>query len=79
MKTTVDISDALLKAAKRKARAQGVTLRSLIEDGLRQVLSEEGPAERFRLRRASFRGEGRAPEFEEWEAVRDLIYRDREV
>jgi hypothetical protein len=72
MKTTVEISDALLKAAKRHARARGVTLRTLLEEGLRRVLREQ-PAPRFRLRRASFRGDGSIGP-DGWDGVRDLIY-----
>jgi hypothetical protein len=74
MKTTVEISDALLKAAKRKARARGLTLRALIEEGLRRVLKDQESSGPFRLRRASFRGEGRSDETRSWEAVRELIY-----
>lgn len=40
VKTTVDVSDALLKRAKRRAKLQGRTLRALIEEGLRRVLDE---------------------------------------
>jgi len=38
MKTTVEISDALLEAAKAEAAQRGTTLRSLLEEGLRRVL-----------------------------------------
>ena len=74
MKTTIELSDALLKAAKRASRTRGSTLRALIEEGLRRVLrdSERQPA--FRLRRASFKGAGRDPDSNSWDAVRDLIY-----
>ena len=77
MKTTVEISDALLSAAKRSARARGLTLRELVEEGLRRVLREDAAPRVFRLRRASFNGQGRAADMPEWEAVRDLIYRGR--
>lgn len=39
MKTTVEIDDELLKAAKRAAVDEGTTLRSIIEDGLRNRLA----------------------------------------
>jgi hypothetical protein len=77
MKTTVEISDALLRAAKRSARARGLTLRELVEDGLRRVLREDSAPRAFRLRRASFKGMGRAAGTEDWEVVRDLIYGER--
>lgn len=39
MKTTVEIDDALLKAAKKAAIDEGVTLKQLIEEGLRERLA----------------------------------------
>jgi hypothetical protein len=46
-RTTVRLPDELLRRAKRKAAAEGRTLTSLIEDGLRLVISEERkPAKR---------------------------------
>jgi hypothetical protein len=39
-RTTVRLPEGLLKQAKRKAAAEGRTLTSLIEDGLRLVVAE---------------------------------------
>ena len=39
MKTTVEIDDELLKAAKLAAIEEGITLRQLIEDGLRHRMA----------------------------------------
>jgi predicted DNA-binding protein len=39
-RTTVRLPDELLRQAKRKAAAEGRTLTSLIEEGLRRVVSE---------------------------------------
>jgi hypothetical protein len=41
-RTTVRLPKALLTRAKRKAAAEGRTLTSLIEDGLRAVVAESG-------------------------------------
>ena len=40
MKTTVNLPDALLEAAKRRAREQQRTVTSLIEEGLHRVLAD---------------------------------------
>jgi hypothetical protein len=77
MKTTIELSDALLKAARRRAQARGMTLRSLVEEGLRRVLREDQGQTPFRLRNASFEGKGLAPEVGEWTTIREAIYRGR--
>jgi hypothetical protein len=77
MKTTVDISDALLEEARQVAARDRTTVRALIERGLRHVLAERKSARAFRLRKASFRGEGLQPEVADatWERIRDLAYK----
>src|ERR1700747_2063188 len=58
MKTTIEISDPLLREARKLAERDGVTLRALVERGLRRVVAETKPAAPFKLRRASFKGRG---------------------
>ena len=79
MKTTIDIADSLLEAAKRAAARDGLTLRTLVEQGLRLVLQARKAGEPFRLRKASFRGRGLQPEAQrlEWEAIREMAYGER--
>lgn len=79
MKTTVNISEPLLSAAKKLAAEERTTLRALIEEGLRRVLERRQRRGPFQLRRASFRGQGLQPDVNEgqWERVRDLIYEGR--
>ena len=79
MKTTIEISDALLEAAKRHAKLRGVTLRTMVEEGLRAVLEEEWGDAPFRLRDASVGGNGVRPEVQEggWERVARLSYEGR--
>ncbi len=76
MKTTLDISDALLTRAKRHARKVGKPLRAIIEDGLRKVLQSESTTTRYTLRDLSVgRTGGRNPlESMSWQDVRDEIY-----
>jgi hypothetical protein len=79
MKTTVEISDSLADEARELAARENTTLRAVIEAGLRLVLKERRKTARFRLRDASFRGEGLQPEFRSgtWERMRDAAYEER--
>ena len=79
MKTTLDISDALLREARKLAVRHETTLRALVEEGLRKVLAEKKREPRFRLRKASFKGRGLRPELRDvgWERIRDLAYEGR--
>jgi Arc/MetJ family transcription regulator len=76
MKTTIEISDALLERAKALAAREGTTVRALVEDGLRQVLRSRRGGPEFRLRDASVGGHGLSPEFRDatWDKIRDAVY-----
>lgn len=56
MKTTIEISDPLLREAKQVAHRAGLTLRELVEDGLRYVLDQRGRRKAFKLPDRSFKG-----------------------
>ena len=79
MKTTIEISDPLLESAKKAAAREGTTLRALVELGLRQVIETRKRGEAFRLRKASFRGQGLQPAARDltWEQMRELAYGER--
>ena len=80
MKTTLEISDPLLKQARKIAQREGLTLKSLVEQGLRKVIAEKGqPPQAFRLRKASFKGRGLQPGVAagSWERIRNLAYEGR--
>ena len=49
MRTTIRLSEDLLRNAKKKAAEQGRTLTSLIEDGLKIILAEPRRAPRSRV------------------------------
>jgi Arc/MetJ family transcription regulator len=81
MKTTIEISDALLQAAKRMAAERNTTLRMIVEAALRrhlEAVADETQA-RPRLRRHSFRGRGLQPGLSEsdWAALRERAYEGR--
>ena len=80
MKTTIEISQPILEDAKELARQEGVTLRLLVEEGLRSVLAARRQSrKRFQLKDAGFKGRGLQDGVEEgrWAEVRDAIYEGR--
>ena len=79
MKTTIEISDPLLREARKLAEREGVTLRALVERGLRRVVTETKPGAPFKLRRMSLKGKGLQADMRgaSWGRLRDLTYERR--
>jgi hypothetical protein len=79
MKTTVEIPDSLLEAARKLASREGTTVRALVEEGLRRIIAERKRARVFRLRKATFKGDGLQPHVAgaPWERIRDMAYEGR--
>jgi Arc/MetJ family transcription regulator len=79
MKTTVEIPDSLLEEAKRLASREGSTVRALVEEGLRRTIAERKRAVGFRLRKATFKGNGLQPALAAaaWDQIRDTAYEGR--
>ncbi len=78
MKTTIDIPDALLDEVRRVASREGTSVKTLVEQGLRQVISERNRHRPFRLRKASFKGRGLGAEAKRagWKRLRELAYEE---
>ena len=76
MKTTVEISDSLLREARKFAAREGVTLRTLVERGLHRVVGEMKHETPFKLHRVTFKGKGLQAELSgaPWEKIRDIAY-----
>ena len=79
MKTTVEVTDALLGRAKALAAREGTTVRALVEEGLRRVLEQRKGRGNFRLRSAAFLGQGlqQGQRESDWDEVRRMIYEGR--
>ena len=79
LKTTIELSDELANAAKAHAAQENMTLRALIERGLRMVLRTDRDAEPFRLRDASVGGRGLQSAYRdaEWSRIREATYEGR--
>lgn len=76
MKTTVNLSDELLREAQELAHRERTTLKELIETGLRTVVAQRTSEDYFVLADASVGGNGLQPEFRaaRWDQIRDAIY-----
>ncbi len=79
MKTTIDIADGLFLRSKKLARQQGLTLRTLVEEGLHASLERHERQVPFRFRPATVKGRGLAVEVQDegWATIRQTIYRGR--
>ena len=80
VKTTIDIHDELLSRAKQHARNTGRSLRSVVEDGLRQVLNSFAPHGRYRMPDMSMGDPDAADPMEaySWQDLRGIIYGEPE-
>lgn len=79
MKTSVEISDPLLKRARAVAAREGRSLRELVEAGLRWVLDQSERKGSFQLRDASVGGEGLRDglRYDDWAKVLEMANEDR--
>jgi predicted transcriptional regulator len=79
MKTTVELPDELVREAQEIARAEGTTMKAVLEEGLRAVIARHRRAQGFTLRDASVDGRGLRPDVAEagWAKIRELSYGDR--
>jgi hypothetical protein len=81
MKTTIHIPDSLFEEAKKVAQQEKTTLKALVEEGLRKVVTERRGQKPggFKLRKASFKGQGLQPHLAgvTWDQILDLSYEGR--
>ncbi len=76
MKTTVEIPDSLLEEARKLASREGTTIKALVVESLRRIITERKRAKAFRLRKVTFKGKGLQPQVAgaSWEKIRDIAY-----
>ncbi len=79
MKTTVNIADPLLSEAQAIAARDKTTLKELVNEGLRKVVSERKDFKPFKLRDGSFGGGKTNTELGHliWEDIVDKVYEGR--
>ncbi|GAA1639310.1 hypothetical protein GCM10009764_71970 [Nocardia ninae] len=80
MRTTLDLDDALLRAAKQQAARDGRTLTSLIEEALRMLLEDLSARDTARMDIVLPTGGGDGVQvginLAQWSTVRDAGYED---
>jgi len=77
VKTTVEIPDPLFREVKTYAARHGMSLREVLELGLRTVVENKTPGKRrFRLKTITTKGEGVQGDAD-WSAIRSIIYEGR--
>jgi hypothetical protein len=79
MKTTIEISDPLLREVRALASQEGQTLREAVDAGLRQWVAARKRRRRFTLRDASVEGRGlqAGVEYDQWGRILEIAYGER--
>ena len=80
MKSTIELPDDLLARARQVAQREGLSMESLIEQGLQLVLRAHLQKPAAALHISPFLGDGLTPAFENanWDTIRDEVYGGRE-
>ena len=75
MKTTVDISQSIHEEARKIAAGEKSSMKALIEEGLRKVIEERKHRKHFKLRKATFKGNGLQAELSDasWDKIREKV------
>lgn len=79
MKTTIDMSDALVLEVRQLATREHTSLRALVEEGLHLVLERRRHTSPFQLKDRSVDGQGlqAGVSDDNWDAIRELTYEGR--
>lgn len=75
MRTTMDLNDAILRQAKKKAVDEGRSVKAIVEDALQLYLNPKAPAKPYKLKWGEAKGGGLQPgvDLNDWDALRDLM------
>ncbi len=76
MKTTIQLSDAVLSQVRTLARRERTTIRALVEEALRRLLKDRRGGGAYEFAETSVGGQGLQPGIREadWGAIREMIY-----
>jgi hypothetical protein len=80
MKITMELNDSLFEETKRYAARHKATLRAVLEGALHNFLKQQtGVTAPFRMRRATFAGNGPQARIQEgnWNPIRFHVYKEQ--
>jgi len=79
MKTTIQIPDSLFEEVRNLAHQENTTMKDIIEEGLRRIISERKRRSNFKLRKITFKGKGLQPHLAgtSWDQILQLSYEGR--
>ena len=79
MKTTIQIPDSLFEEIRKLAHQEHITMKVIVEEGLRRIVSERKRRSHFKLRKATFKGNGLQPHLAgtSWDQILQLSYEGR--
>lgn len=79
MKTTIQIPDVLFEEVRKLAHQEKTTMKVIVEEGLRRIISERKRRSSFKLRKVTFKGNGLQPHLAgtSWDQILQLSYEGR--
>jgi hypothetical protein len=79
MKTTIHIPDSIFYELRELAHQESRTMKSLVEEGLRFIVSMRRQRRSFHLRKATFKGDGLQSHLAgaTWDQIREQSYEGR--
>lgn len=79
MKTTIQIPDVHFEEVRMLARQENTTVKVIIEEGLRPIISERKRRSYFKLRKVTFKGKGLLPHLAgtSWDQTLQVSYEGR--
>ena len=79
MKTTIQIPDVHFEEVRMLARQENTTMKVIIEEGLRRIISERKRRSHFKLRKVTFKGKGLQPHLAgtSWDQILQVSYEGR--
>jgi plasmid stability protein len=81
VRTTLNLDDDLMRLVRQRAAAEGRTMTSLVEEGLRAVLNSSRVSVPYDVEVPTFSGGGPAPgvDLGDYEQLKNLIYADEDA